>query len=113
MSTCYGNALVLVHQRRIDIRTMQAGDAKIPGRQHLRVVMGNSRGHHNGICPTDILSLLTPESNFGPQFDKVFNHAAIFPVRAGDLIAQLTHNLGQGAHACPADAYEMNFFDVF
>ena len=113
MRPCHGNALIFVHQRRIDIRAVQAGDAQVTGSQHLRVVMGDGRGHHDGICPADILGLLAAQGDLRSQFDQILDYAAIFPVRAGDLIAQLTHNLGQGAHACPADAYEMNFFDVF
>ena len=113
VGTGYGNALVFVDQRRIDIRAVQFADTEVTRCQHFGIVKGNRRRYHDGVCPLDIFALLAVQSDFRPELFEFLNHFRIGPVRARDFIAQLCHNLGQRAHAGAANAYKMNFFDIF
>ena len=54
-----GDAVVLVDQCRVDIRAVQLWDAQIPRCNHLRVVVGNRRGDHDGIRTAHVLRTLT------------------------------------------------------
>ena len=56
---CDGDAVVLIDERRIDVRAMQLRDAQIPSSNNLRVVVGNCCGDDDGIRAAHILRTLS------------------------------------------------------
>src|SRR5689334_17309971 len=74
-------------------------------------VAGGNRGtgnHHLGMV--DILGAMAFEDS-GAEFGKALRDRGTLQVRSRHFIAEIQQDLGDTAHADPADAYEMNALD--
>ena len=54
-----GDAVVLVDERRIDVRAVELWDAQIPRRDHLRIVVGDRGRDNDGVRPAHVLRTLS------------------------------------------------------
>ena len=105
------DAVVLVDECRVDVRTMELWDAQIPRRNHLGVIVRDRRGDDDGICAAHVLRMLTIRPHMRTKTGKLADERRVARVRAGYRVAELEEDLGQGAHPRPADSDKMNLLN--
>ena len=105
------DAVVLVDECRIDVRTMELWDAQIPRRNHLGVIVRDRRGDDDGICAAHVLRVLSVRPHMCTKTGKLADERRVARVRAGYRVAELEKDLSQGAHPRPADSDKMNLLN--
>ena len=105
------DAVVLVDECRVDVRTMELWNAQIPRRNHLGVIVRDRRGDDDGICAAHVLRVLSVRPHMCTKTGKLADERRVARVRAGYRVAELEKDLGQGAHPRPADSDKMNLLN--
>ena len=105
------DAVVLVDECRVDVRTMELWDAQIPRRNHLGVIVRDRRGDDDRICAAHVLRVLSVRPHMCTKTGKLADERRVARVRAGYRVAELEKDLSQGAHPRPADSDKMNLLN--
>ena len=108
-----GDALVLIDERRVDVRAVELRDAEVARREHLGVVVGDGGRDDDGVGAAHVLRALAAERHARAELPEIFDDAGVRPVGARDLVAELAEDLRERAHAGAADADEMDGMDAF
>src|SRR5512133_293982 len=104
------NAVFEAHQLGEHLRPLDYGNMELVSAGDLGV-FGGSRGtgnHDLGIA--DILGAMAFE-DCGTESGKALRDRGTLQIRSRYLVAEVQQDLGDAAHADPADAYEMNTLD--
>ena len=105
------NAVICIDERRIDIRAVKLGNAQIPCRDHLYIIVGDRRGDDDGIRAAHILGMLSVRPDACAEANEFLDDGRRALIRTGYLITEQEKNLRQRTHPCAADADKMDRVD--